>query len=195
MLTMDKPSSAIAKSCYYQIRNIGQIRSYISDDACRVCSLVTSRLDYGNALLYGVNRTVIDRLQKVQNTAARMITRRRKHDHITPTLVALHWLPVQYRCQYKILLYVIKSLHGTAPAYLSELIAIHRPSRTLRSENSARINPPRIRTKTDGERRFDKSAATLWNNLPHEIRVLDSIDAFKSKLKTFLFRQAFNDFA
>ena len=84
-----------------------------------------------------------------------------------------------------ILLYVIKLLHGTAPAYLSELIAIHRPSRTLRSENSARINPPRIRTKTYGERRFDKSAATLWNNLPHEIRVLDSIDAFKSKLKTF----------
>ena len=100
-------------------------------------------------------------------------------------LVALHWLPVQYRCQYTILLYVIKLLHGTAPAYLSELIAIHRPSRTLRSENSARINPPRIRTKTYGERRFDKSAATLWNNLPHEIRVLDSIDAFKSKLKTF----------
>jgi len=195
-LTMDKQSSAIAKSCYYQIRNIGRIRSYISDDACKtlVCSLVTSRLDYGNALLYGVNRTVIDRLQRVQNTAARMITRRRKHDHITPTLVALHWLPVQYRCQYKILLYVIKSLHGTAPAYLSELIAIHRPSRTLRSENSARINPPRIRTKTYGERRFDKSAATLWNNLPHEIRVLDSIDAFKSKLKTFLFRQAFSDF-
>ena len=136
---MDKLSSTIAKSCYYQIRNIGQIRSYISDDACRVCSLVTSRLDYGNALLYGVNRTVIDRLQRVQNNAARMITRRRKHDHITPTLVALHWLPVQYRCQYTILLYVIKSLHGTAPVYLSELIAIHRPSRTLRSENSARI--------------------------------------------------------
>lgn len=104
-LTMDKQYSAIAKFCYYQIRNIGRKRSYISDDICktRVCSLVTSRLDYGNALVYGVNRTVIDRLQRVQNTAARMITRRRKHDHITPILVALHWLPVQYRCQYKII--------------------------------------------------------------------------------------------
>ena len=102
-LTIDKQSSAIAKYCYYQIRNIGRIRSYISDDACQILvrSLVTSQLDYGSAFLYGVNITVIDRLQRVQNAAARMITRRRKHDHITPTPVALYWLPVQYRCQYK----------------------------------------------------------------------------------------------
>ena len=75
-LSMAQQVSAIAKSCYHQIRNIGHIISYITENACKtlVCSLVTSRLDYGYALLYNVNYSVIARLQRVQNTAARMIT-------------------------------------------------------------------------------------------------------------------------
>ena len=105
--------------CDHKIRNIGRIQSLISVDACRtlVCSLVTSRLDYGNALLYSTNN-IINKLQYVQNTAARLITRKRKYDSITPVLISLHWLPVHYRCQYKLLIYVYKVQHGKAPSYL-----------------------------------------------------------------------------
>jgi hypothetical protein len=99
-LSMTKQVSAVSKSRFYQIQNIGRIRQYITEDACRtlVCSLVTSRLDCGNALLYGLPTSVIQRL-RVQNTAARMITRQKKSDHITPVLHSLHWLLVSYRCQ------------------------------------------------------------------------------------------------
>jgi hypothetical protein len=85
-ISMEQQASAITRSCFQQIRNIGRIRSLISVDACRtlVSSLVISRLDYGNALLYGTNNKIISKLQRVQNTAARLITRKRKYDSITP---------------------------------------------------------------------------------------------------------------
>jgi hypothetical protein len=96
---MEKQCNAIARSCYFHIRNIGCIRSFISEDACKmlVNTLVTSRLDYGNALLYGITKYVTDKLQRVHNTAVRLITRTKKMDHITPVLIRLHWLPVESR--------------------------------------------------------------------------------------------------
>lgn len=84
-LNMDKHISALAKSCFAQIRAIGRIRPYLTVNACKilVCSLITLRLDYGNALLFGINRTLLAKLQRVQNTASRLITLTRKHDHIS----------------------------------------------------------------------------------------------------------------
>ena len=159
-ISMEQQASAITRSCFQQIRNIGRIRSLISVDACRtlVSSLVISRLDYGNALLYGTNNKNISKLQRVQNTAARLITRKRKYDSITPVLISLHWLPVHYRCQYKLLIYVYKAQQGKAPSYLQELITPYKPNRALRSENSMLLHPPNdVRTKSYGERRFDKA--------------------------------------
>ncbi|XP_062571108.1 uncharacterized protein LOC134233132 [Saccostrea cucullata] len=98
-LSMQMQISSVSRACYYQLRNIGRIRPLITEDACKtlVCSLVTSRLDYANALLYGINTTEIAKLQRIQNTAARIITRSRKREHITPILVSLHWLPIDKR--------------------------------------------------------------------------------------------------
>ena len=123
-LTMDNQVDSICKSCYWQIRNIGKIRRYISDDACKnlIHALVTSKLDYCNALLYGLPHKLTDRLQRVQNRAPRLVSRTRRHEHITPVLRDLHWLPIHCRSNYKILLYTYKSLNGLAPIYLSELI-------------------------------------------------------------------------
>jgi hypothetical protein len=177
-LSMEQHIAAVSKSCFNQIRNIGTIRSYITDSACKtlVCSLIASRLDYGNALLYGVNASALAKLQRVQNTAARLIARRKKYDHITPVLIELHWLPVKFRCEYKLLVYVLKSLHGIAPVYLQNLLTVYKPTRSLRPENSMRIQITRVKTKSYGIRRFDMAASTLWNNLPGDLRVLDSVD-------------------
>ena len=122
------------------------------------------------ALLYGLPASVIQRLQRIQNTAARVATRRKKHDHITPTLETLHWLPIHYRVQYKVLLYVFKALKQEAPLYLEELVNIYKPARSLRSESNTTLVTPIVRTKSYGERRFDKPAASLWNDLPNELR-------------------------
>jgi hypothetical protein len=89
-LNMEKHVSALVKSCFAQIRTIGRIRPYLTESACKtlVATLVTSRMDYGNAILYGINNNVLSKLQRVQNTAARHITRKRKYDHITPELIS-----------------------------------------------------------------------------------------------------------
>jgi len=116
-LTMERQVNAIYKACYYQIRNIGHIRQYITLDACKTLAhaLITSRLNYSNALLYGLPSTLMTRLQKVQIYSARLVIHTHKREHITPVLNSLHWLPVIYRSQNKILVYTFKALQGTAP--------------------------------------------------------------------------------
>ena len=192
-LTMEKQVSSLVKSCHYNICNIGRIRRFITTDACKtlVNSLVTTRLDYCNCLLYGVNKSVLSRIQKVQNTAARLVTRTGKREHITPILAELHWLPVEFRIEFKVLTFTYSALKGTAPGYIKELVTLYQPGRSLRSESSLRLVVPSVRTKTYGQRTFSWAAAHLWNNLPVDIRQCKSIECFKKQLKTHFYRKAF----
>ncbi len=82
---------------------------------------MTSRLDYCNALVGGCHASSINKLQIVQNAAARVLTRSRKYDHITPILQSLYWLPIKF--SYKILLLAHKALNDLAPAYLTNLLS------------------------------------------------------------------------
>ena len=111
-MDMEQHVNSVCKSCFGQIRQIGHIRQYLTTDATKslVNSLVTSRLDYCNALLSIVPKTILNKLQNVQNTAARVVTRTSRYCHITPILKELHWLPVQYRVQYKSLTHTYKAL-------------------------------------------------------------------------------------
>ena len=89
---------------------------------------------------------IISRLQRIQNNAARLITQSKIRDHVTPILSSLHWLPVKYRTQFKIITIVHNSLHGLAPVYLRELLTEYKPSRTLRSQSKALLRVPVCRT-------------------------------------------------
>ncbi len=90
----------------------------VSDAEKLVHAFMTFRLDYCNALLGGCPASSINKLQIVQNAAARVLTRSRKYDHITPIL---HWLPIKFRISYKILLLAYKAINDLAPAYCCEL--------------------------------------------------------------------------
>ncbi len=153
---------------------------------------MTSRLDYGNALLYGLPHTVMQRLQRVQNCAARLITRTRKYEHITPVLQRLHWLPVHLRPTYKMLVFRYCALNGLALDYISELIGYRTINRTLRSTSQPRLLfVPASQTVTHGDHRFAVCSAVLWNNFPPTLRTATSLQVFKTLLKTHLFKQAF----
>ena len=119
-MTMEQQVNAVCRSSYGQLRKIGRIRRYLSSEATKslVNGLVTSRMDYCNALLHGLPNALIDKLQRVQNTAARIITRTSRHSHITPVLRELHWLPIQYRIQYKILVHTYNALNDRSPLYI-----------------------------------------------------------------------------
>ncbi len=106
-------------------------------------SVVLSRMDYCNSLYAGISQSSFTRLQMVQNAAARFLTGVHKHQHITPILMALNWLPVRHRVDFKILMFVFKSLNGLAPSYLSEILNLNTSGRCLRSTNSYSLSQPR----------------------------------------------------
>lgn len=188
-MNMDKHINTICRSGYAQLRQIGHIRKYLNTDAAKslVNSLVTSRLDYCNSLLSGVPKTMISRLQTLQNTAARIITRTSRYEHITPVLKELHWLPVNHRVEFKILVLTYKALHDQSPVYIRDMLEIYRPARNLRSKDTNQLVVPRTKTVKYGGRSFSAVAPRLWNDLPVSIRNSDSVPLFKKRLKTHMF--------
>ena len=152
-----------------------------------VHAFITSRLDNLNALLFSLPAHLIRKLQLIQNNAARLVMRLRKGDHITPILINLHWLPVECRINYKILLLVFKCLHGKAPAYLADIIRPYTPSRTLRSGNQHLLAVPPTKRKY-GDRAFAVCGPRLWNDLPLHIRKCQTVASFKTAIKTQLFK-------
>ena len=193
-LSFDQHIKDITKIAFFHLRNIAKIRSSLSmaDAEILIHAFVSSRLDYCNALLSGLPRSSTRSLQMVQNTAARILTKTRKFDHITPVLASLHWLPIHVRSDFKVLLMTYKIVNGYSPSYLSDLLKSYTPTRTLRSQNTGLLSVPRVKKKSAGERAFSYRAPFLWNNLPIDIRQSDSVEVFKSKLKTHLFALTFN---
>ena len=189
------------------LRNISKVRTSLTRDSCEklVQAYVISRLDYCNVLLHGLPKYLIQRLQKVQNSAARLIAMIPKRESITPYSADLHWLPIQQRLEYKVFLYTYKVLNNMAPQYLCDLLHQYVPARSLRSMSSNKLKPPQKDADyvAYGGRAFQYSAPELWNNLPDELRNAGSqesepdlnpesrLNVFKRKLKTYLFAKAY----
>ena len=126
------------------------------------------------------------------NTAARILTRIPKMDHITPVLASVHWLPVKARAEFKVLLLTYKILQGLAPTYLSDVVLPYIPTRTLRSQDAGLLTAPRISKQTAGGRVFSYRAPFSWNGLHIHVRDADSVSTFKSLLKTNLFSRSYD---
>ena len=156
-----------------------------------------SRLEYSNGLLYGLPKCTVSGLQAVQNSAARIVTqeRLRDHDSMSRALMELHWLPVDKRIEYKLLLYTYKALHGLAPGYLCKLVVPYEPRRVLRSAESNLLTVPPGKPGKYGSRSFVRASANLWNSLRGEraawLKNSPTVESFKVNLKTYLFCERF----
>ena len=106
--------------------------------------------------------------------------------------LTFNWLPVHFRILFKVLLLVYKALNGMAPLYITELLSYRTCSRTLRSTDQKLLAVPKSRLKTYGDRAFSVAAPKLWNELPLDLRSLDTINLFKKHLKTDLFKKAYD---
>ena len=139
-MSMTMHVKTIYRSLTFQIRNISPIRRFLDFDTCHliVRALILSRLDYGNGLLLGSNRSDIQKLQRIQNWAAKLICKATKRDHASPDLRELHWLPVEDRITFKIMVFVFTCLNRMTPENLSSSLSRHRPARAgLRSASDS----------------------------------------------------------
>ena len=193
VMSMRQHVNYTSRTARFHLRNISRIRRYTPEESCKlvVQSLVTSRFDYSNGLLYGIPKSAVSILQFVQNSAASIVTKTAPREHttrITPVLKELHWLPVDRRIKYKMLLYT-EALNGLASEYLCNMVELYAPDRVLRSASQNLLVVPRGKRCQYGMRTFAIAAATLWNSLNvgdrgNRVRCGPSLESFKSNLKT-----------
>ena len=193
-LSFDQHVANVCKACYFHTRALRHVRPSLPDDVAKTvaCSIVGSRLDYCNSLFAGMSASNFDKLQRVQNTLARVVLRRGKYDHISSALAELHWLPVKQRVSFKVATLAFNVKRENQPSYLRDLLCDYAPSRCLRSSTQDFLRVDRSRTVISS-RAFRHVAANSWNSLPSSIRNCNNLCTFKSKLKTHLFKQAFID--
>ncbi len=144
--SFDSHISSICKTAFSHLKNISKLRPMlsISNAEMLIHAFMTSRLDYCNALLGGCFARLINKRQMVQNAAARVLTRTRKYDHISPVLSTLHWLTIKHCIDFKILLITYKAQKGLAPQYLSKLLSHYSPPRPLHFQIYGHLIIPRI---------------------------------------------------
>ena len=195
-------SILIRKTCasaFFFLCNVCHIRKFLSTSSTEklVHACITSRIDNCNSLLYGLPNNLISKLQCVQNAGVRLVWSLPKFCDVSPLLKDLHWLPVKQRVDFKIILITFKILHNVAapPPYLSCLISFKSAScynRRSALDNTLLQMLSSRSFKTSVDRAFMFAVPRLWNSLPSDIRCTTNLSTFKSKLRTFLFRQAFS---
>ena len=193
-LSFKKQVSSICRASYSNIKALRKIRSTLDNETANTvaCAIVSTRIDYCNSVLIGTTEENLKKLQRVQNSLARVVSGSRRSDHITPVLSDLHWLPVRERINFKFGCLAFKSKLLGQPSYLSDLLHPYIPVRNLRSASSAENNfcVPFTRLKITS-RAFSVAAPRIWNEIPAVIRNSDDVKNFGKQLKTFLFSRAF----
>ena len=175
---------------------IARIRKFLDQKSCEVLvlSLVMSHLDYCNAILYGVNDTLLKKFQVIQNSAAKLTLQWKRQDSSTEALKKLHWLPIKARIEFKILLIVYKFFNGKTPVYINNLLEVCKTNGySLRNKDWTTLKVPYVSKESHASRSFSVCAPKLWNKLPQHIRIALDLETFKRKLKTHLFKQYFEN--
>ena len=178
----------MCRACYYHLKDLRRIRKFLSVETAALLanSMISSRLDYCNSLLYGISKYNVAKLQKIQNALCRIVFRLDRTSHVTPFLQKLHWLPITYRILFKYNLITFKAINFSQPIYLSSLIKTSCLTRGNRLSLSSASHKKAI-----GRRGFVVASPIEWNRLPQSVRSQQTITGFRSQLKTYLFRLAY----
>ena len=195
-LSMESQLKSVKGKAIGNLVNIARISKYIDRESKLklVYGLVFSQVDFCNSLYAGLPNYRLRPLQMIINSSARLIVGlpRFSRERITPICIDLHFLPVKARIMFKICLLVYKTLHYEQPLYLRRLLQHSIPARPLRSGQSERLSEPIVAQSAYSDRCFTFCAPRMYNSLPDEVRHSTSLEMFKRRLKTFIFRQAYD---
>jgi hypothetical protein len=204
-LTFSNHISALTSSCFYHIRDLKRIRKCLTDKTASLIatSLIHTKLDYCNSLFLNLPSCLIDRLQLIQNAAARAVSRTKRLDHITPVLKSLHWLRIRERILFKIISITYKALQFHKPSYIHELLTVQKSQRTRSSDIITLERPANQSRLKISNRSFYFQAPVIWNSLPSTLRQYSNPGSphptpmlsprqFHSKLKTYLFTSSYS---
>ena len=183
-LNMGKHINKTVSHCFKILKDIGRVKKNLRKDHLErlVHSVIASRLDYCNSLFCNISKENLQKLQKVQNAAARLILGKRKRESAKQALRELHWLNIDSRIVFKIVLLVYKVVKGTC----SDNLEVNYKSFNGRPDDFLLLQTPNFKTKY-GKRVFEYNGSRLWNALPYEMRVEEDVTNFKKSLKTLLF--------
>ena len=138
------------------VQNYSKIRDFVVDRTTTerlIHAFFMCHFDFFcNSLLFGLPSRQIQRLQLIQNSTARLVTRTKKHDSISSVLRNLHWLHIQSRIHFKVLLFTYQCFHQFGSSYFVELLTQNKPERTLRSSKKSLFHVPQTMTRSYGER-------------------------------------------
>ena len=182
-LNFNKQVNSIVSQGYKINRDIRKIKKFLERENLEqlIHAAIASRLDYCNSILYGTSRENMYKLQKLQNSAAKLILGQRKRDSASEALRELHWLNVESRITFKVLLTVYKATRNEGPVTIN----LNYNQWSCRSINDLKLETPWCKTAI-GERLIAYHGTRLWNALPLDLRTED-MEKFKKKLKTLLF--------
>ena len=192
-LKMDAQVNAVCKSSWFHLRTLSRLRLSLDQktSALLAHAFVTSRLDMCNSLLPSISKKLLSKLQRLLHAAARIVCKVRKYHDIKSSLMSLHWLSIPERIEFKICALVYKCLHGAAPSYLSSVLSIYSPPRQLRSSTlGTLLSIPFVHSKM-ASGAFGVIAPRMWNALPISVRMAESLDSFKTHLKTHLYTRSY----
>ena len=192
-MKMEVQINKVSQTAWFHLYSISKIRQYLTIEQTQAAihAYVTSRLDQNNSLLSNVPAVLLKKLQKIQNAAAKLIMRDKREECSTTLLKELHWLPINQRHAFKVLLLVYKSLNDKGPKYLKQLLPPKTDPRPLRSSSEELLEVARTNLVTYGDRAFSIVGPQKWNLLPLDIRSRTTVNSFKKALKSHLFKSAY----
>jgi len=149
------------------------------------------RLDYCNSLLHGTSQRNLDRLQRVQNSLARVVAHAPRRSSATDLRRQLHWLPIRQRVSFKLGTITFRAVHTGTPTYLACELHRHQPLRALRSGTATTLHRPHASSDFHKHSFAVSAPAITWNNIPAFIRDSATLVTFKTAFETHLFNSAY----
>ena len=194
LLSYDEHITKTISSCMSRLGQINRVKHVLDRQTLItvINALVFSKLFYCSNVWANTTGKNINKLQSVQNFACRIVSGARKYDHVTPLLKELRWLPVATQLYYRSATMAFKCMTGCVPAYISSQFIKRQEVSNHHTRNSQQLNIPLLKTAT-GQRTFYYKIVSLWNSLDSSLKLCESVDSFKRRLKTKLLHEFLSD--